>query len=282
MSEILDALKKLDREKSSRRNGTAKIAVEILRPDLPRPGKRLLLYVTIISLIAIAAAGITYAVMVGLGFLPKSPPHARVNPPAPALQVAPPSMEPVAPSKSTPPLNVSPSAPTQQVAPPLRGSEVSPKSSSPVRVPPLPPTQQVAPPSIEPAVPSKSTPPAPVDPLAAPLPRDAPGGISQVPAKIQSPVEKETSGNTIPVEPGVASENATAIAGQSPRGSATTPPSLKITVLVWDEDPSKRWAMINGVKTPEGSVIEGVKVVEINPTGVRFFHNGRHFEISMN
>ena len=39
MSLILDALKKLDREKSSRRNGTANIAVEILRPDAPVPRK---------------------------------------------------------------------------------------------------------------------------------------------------------------------------------------------------------------------------------------------------
>ncbi len=40
--------------------------------------------------------------------------------------------------------------------------------------------------------------------------------------------------------------------------------------------------MINGMKTIQGSVIEGVKVEEISLTGVRFFHNGRHFEISMN
>ena len=67
MSLILDALKKLDREKSSRRNGTANIAAEILKPSMSRPGKRILRYFTTISLTAIAAAAITYAAMGGFG-----------------------------------------------------------------------------------------------------------------------------------------------------------------------------------------------------------------------
>jgi len=62
MSVILDALKKLDREKSSRRSATANIAVEILSPDLPRPGKRIPLYAAIALLASIATAAITYSV----------------------------------------------------------------------------------------------------------------------------------------------------------------------------------------------------------------------------
>jgi hypothetical protein len=79
MSVILDALKKLDREKSSRRSGTANIALEILKSDLPRPGKRIPLYVAIGLLISIATAAITYSVMVKGGFLLKSPPPAANN-----------------------------------------------------------------------------------------------------------------------------------------------------------------------------------------------------------
>jgi general secretion pathway protein B len=124
MSEILDALKKLDREKATRRNGTANIAVEILTPGLPRPGKKLFLYVTIVSLTAIAAAVITYAVIVTLGILPESPPPARVNPPAPTQQVPPASVEPATPSKPTPPVSMNRSAPTQQAAPAPREPEV--------------------------------------------------------------------------------------------------------------------------------------------------------------
>jgi general secretion pathway protein B len=276
MSEILDALKKLDREKATRRNGTANIAVEILTPGLPRPGKKLFLYVTIVSLTAIAAAVITYAVIVTLGILPESPPPARVNPPAPTQQVPPASVEPATPSKPTPPVSMNRSAPTQQAAPAPREQEVPSESSSPVRVSPLPPVEQVASAPIESAVPPKSTPPATMAPSAAQ------GEISQVPAKVQRPVEKEASPNAISADPGVSSGTAKTITGQSLSGSATTPPSLKITVIVWDEDPSKRWAMINGMKITQGSVIEGVKIEEIRLTGVRFFHNGRSFEIPMN
>ena len=67
MSVILDALKKLEREKSSRRSGAANIAFEILKPDLPRPGKRIPLYVAIAFLTSIATAAITYSVMVKSG-----------------------------------------------------------------------------------------------------------------------------------------------------------------------------------------------------------------------
>jgi hypothetical protein len=64
-------------------------------------------------------------------------------------------------------------------------------------------------------------------------------------------------------------------------GTSSTPPSIKISAIVWYQDPSLRFAMINGVKATEGSVVEGVKVVEINPTSVRFFHNDQYFEISL-
>ncbi len=63
MSLILDALKKLDREKSTRRDGNANIAAGILRPAPPRPGRKNRLYVIALSLSALAAAGVTYAVM---------------------------------------------------------------------------------------------------------------------------------------------------------------------------------------------------------------------------
>lgn len=216
MSVILDALRKLDREKSSRRNGTGHIAVEILRPDLPRSGKKIPVYIITVSLTAIAAVAITYALMSELGFL----------------------------SKSSPPVPVSLLAPSQRAAP-------APLSGAPVR--------------------------------------DAQDEISRVPPKIETPAgskptetssgEKKTERNVVSEEANVAPENTRKTPEHSPTGSAATPPSLKISAIVWYEDPSKRFAMINGTITTEGSLIEGVKVVEINPTGVRFLHNGQYFEI---
>ena len=224
MSLILDALKKLDREKSSRRNAAANIAIEILRPDLPRPGKRTPLYFAAISLTAVATAAITYAV-VELGFLSKSSPPTPMNPPAPSQQVAP-----------------------------------APLSHEPVR--------------------------------------DTRDEISRVAPKIQIPaeskkpesfpVEKEVDRKVIPEEASVApekrkipTEQTPPSPQQTPKESPTTPPSLKISAIVWYEEPSRRFAMINGTITYEGSVIEGVKVEEIYSNRVRFSYNGRPFEISI-
>lgn len=216
MSVILDALRKLDREKSSRRNGTAPIAVEILRPDLSRPGKKIPVYLAAVSLTAMAAAAITYVLVSAPGFL----------------------------SKSSPPVPVS-----------------------------LPPSSQQA---------------TPVPPSREPV-RDAQGEVSRVSPKIETPTgrkptetssgEKKTNRNVISEEANVAPANTKKTVEHTPTGSATTPPSLKISAIVWYEDPSKRFAMINGTITTEGSLIEGVKVVEINPTAVRFLHNGQYFEI---
>ena len=223
MSVILDALKKLDREKSSRRSGTADIALEILRPDLPRPGKRIPLYVAIAFLTCIATAAITYSGMVKSGFLLKSPPPAAVNPPA---------------------LN-------QQVAPV----------------------------------------PIPSEPA-----RDTRDEISPVPPKIQSPVksrkpeaasvenkgdEKKLNQNVSPRKADIAVEKTKMPPEHTPKGSATASPSLNISAIVWYEEPSKRFAMINGLIVAEGAVVEGMKVEEIYPDRVRFLHDGQYFEISI-
>jgi hypothetical protein len=53
MSQILDSLKKLDREKSSRQDEAANVAAEILRANLPRPAKRILQYSAAVSLTAV-------------------------------------------------------------------------------------------------------------------------------------------------------------------------------------------------------------------------------------
>ena len=79
MSIILDALKKLDREKLSRRGGMANIAVEILRPDPHRPVKGNSLYFAVISLTAVATVAITYIAMVKFDFISKSSPPPRAT-----------------------------------------------------------------------------------------------------------------------------------------------------------------------------------------------------------
>jgi len=219
MSVILDALRRLDREKSSRRSGTANIAVEILKPEQSRPRKKKVQYVAAVSLTAIAAAAITYALMSGPGSVRKPSPAVSVSRPAPIAESAP------------------------------------------------------APISREPG-------------------RKAQDEISQLPRKIESPVVSKptepSSGEkkVEKVERNVISEETDTTHGGTKKalehartGPATAPPSLAISAIVWYEEPSKRFAMINGTISTEGSLVEGVKVEEITPTTVRFSHNGQYFEI---
>jgi general secretion pathway protein B len=253
MSVILDVLRKLDREKSSRRSAAANIALEILKPDPPRSQKRNPLYFATVGLTALAAAAITYALM-GSGFLSKSPSPKPVNPPTTSQEIATTPRDPVSLPKSSLPPAKSPPAPSQRVAP---------------------------------------------DPPPLESGRDAREGISRVPPEVRtpaenkipaiSPVDKETSKSVIlekaNVAPKINSEELTESTPtppqKAPGTSVVTPPSLKISAIIWYEDPSKRFAMINDTMTHEGSVIEEVMVEEIYPNRVRFSHNGRHFEISV-
>jgi hypothetical protein len=259
MSVILDVLRKLDREKPSRRDETPNIAVEILRPDLPRSGRRISLYVGIISLTAIATAVITFGFMKEFGYLSKSSPPAPVTPTAPGRQAEPAPLELGVQTKSSPPAPVSPSASSQQVAP-------APLSREPVRE-----TKE----DISKVVPKTDTPP-----------ESKVSGETKVPVESKPsaapPDEKKASQSVIPekkeVVPGGTSKKST----ETPVSeSATSPPSLKLSAIVWYEDPSMRFAIVNGLKAVEGSLIEGVKVVEIHPTRVRFLHNNQYFEVSI-
>lgn len=221
MSVILDALRKLDREKSSRRSGTANIAVEILKPDLPRSAKRVPLYVTVAFLTALATAAITYSVVVQGGRLSKSSP---------------------------PPVMSSPVANQEAVSVTFPSETVGGDRDEIIPVPP------------ETQTPVKSKKPA------APL-AESKGD------------EIKMKQNVSVKEADIAPEKPTIPSGPPVREFATTLPSLNISAIVWYEEPSKRFAMINGLIVTEGSVVEGMKVETIYPDRVRFLHRNQHLEI---
>jgi hypothetical protein len=274
MSIILDALKKLDRERSCPPDGPPDIDIEILRSDPPPRGKRVPLYFATVFLTAIAAIAITYAVVVWFGLPSKSRPPASVNSSAPKQQAKPASPEASSPSKPRSPASVISLSPKQQVKAASPEANSTPKSGPPTSVSSSAPSQQVipAPPSHEPT-------------------RASGEETGQEPSKIQNPpekkdpvtslAEKKEGQNVIPEEAGIVLGNKGKGVGPTPSGSATVPPSLRITVIGWDEDPSKRFAFINGMMVHEGDIIEEAKVVEINPKRVRFLQNGQYFEIPM-
>jgi general secretion pathway protein B len=221
MSVILDALKKLDREKSSRRSGTADIAVEILRPDLPRPMKRAPLYVAIAFFIAIVTAAVTYGVMVKGGPPSKPSPPLAMNPPVPHPEAAPVTLlsEPIRNGRD------------EAIPPP-------PETQTPVK------GKKPAAPSVE----SKGD-----------------------ETKIKQNVTVKGADH--------APEKAKIAPEPPPREPTATFPSLNISAIVWYEERSKRFAMINGLIVTEGSDIEGMKVEEIYPDRVRFLHRNQRLEI---
>jgi hypothetical protein len=238
MSLILDALRKLDLEKSSLRNRTVNIAAEILSPPLPPPRRKMWIYFTAIFLTAVATAAITYAV------ISKTPPPAAIKPTASNPRVTP---DPVshasvrdtrdkvipdsaiikAPLKSTKPVEAKKPAESKTPA-------ESNKQPVEVKIPALSPSQETVSPEV--------------------VREEAP----VVPQDVRKPPE------------------------QTERKPAVTPASLRLSGIVWSEEPSKRLAVINGTVTTEGYVFEGMKVVEIHPDHVLLLLNDQPFKLSLN
>ena len=313
MSLILDALKKLDRERASRRQGMPDLAAEVLRTDSAQPRKKVRMYLLAVSLTALATAGITYAIIGKPAFLSISPSPSAGIPPAPGKQVALASPETGPQAKPPAPVPVIPPAPGQKDSPTLPALDSPAKSSPPA--PTTPKKREAA--SVRSGAPSKPSPPAParppapgrrvatVTPKPSPPAKPSPGTTSSLSASVDkvppSPPESGVSAqssssapahppesshrNEIPkgtsretkVPPGKVSKPGESVAGSS----AVDPPPLKISGIVWNEEPSSRRAVINGTLLSEGSAIEGVKVVEIFPTKVRFLYQGAYFEKSI-
>ena len=253
MSLILDALKKLDREKKPlTRSGGADIAVDILRSDSPRPRRGILPYLAAAFFAAFVAAAITYSMMGKPGLSPQasSPsPTAPVTAPAAIPPVASPASQAESPTKPSPSPPVNPAATNQQI--------LSLPAAASQRV----------------------------------QGRDARDEISTAPPKASHPmesgkpsaslVEKNASLPGSSKEMKIPPKIANKTAEPAPKEPAAAPPSLKLSGILWYENPYMRRAVINGMALPEGSVIEGVKVLEIHPARVRLSHNGRSFDLPM-
>lgn len=60
-------------------------------------------------------------------------------------------------------------------------------------------------------------------------------------------------------------------------------PPLRVDVHVYDEDPARRWVMVNGNKAVEGTTLaEGPRVAEIAPDGIVFDFRGRSARFPLN
>lgn len=281
MSLILDALKKLDREKSTRRDRATNIAADILGPDLPRPGKRITLYVATVFLTAVAATVITYAVIAQLGFLSKSssPSPVKSQEPGGHIASALPSREPVRDDRRQMG-RVSPSVQTSaetkktaevQSPPETRQTAAAPPSREPVRDDRRK-MSRVSPGIRRPAEirkPAESQSPAETRQVA-PTPlsrepvredRDEPGRVVpkiEKPAEIRKPAESESPGdgkksvtslgekkasqNVVSEKGDITPRGAEKTAERVPNLSAAAPSSLKISGIDHGQRQERSWS----------------------------------------
>ena len=263
MSVILDALKKLDRERLSRRNKPPNIAAEILRADLSHPRKRNALYFVAIS---IATAAITYVALTQFGLLLKPSPPVSVDSPASSRKASSAPAEIGSLQESSLPAVVNPPSTPKQASHAPVGSGLS-TSSPPADVSPPKPSQS----------------PEQVRGSRSETIRAAPKIESDAENKPPSVSvgDKKTSPSLISEEGKGAPVSTVKPPERAPVQSATTSTSLRISGIIWSEEPSRRVAVINGMSINEGEIIEGAKVVEILPTRVRFFQNNQSFEIPL-
>ncbi|RPJ41053.1 MAG: hypothetical protein EHM27_06885 [Deltaproteobacteria bacterium] len=272
MSLILDALKKLDREKAFIRKVTANIADEILKSDPVRPRKKIPLYFAGGLLTVCATAALTYVVTVNLGFLAKTAPPASTSPPGidRHIESPPPPQEPTRGAQEgiLPPLPKGQGF-AESKKPSGTDSSPAPKSGFPKQADPR---VEIPPSSGEPAreAPEKIPAPSAKDPNFAESRKSSP-----------LPVEKKAGQNIGTEGAGAGSADAKKAAENRLSQSGTSPSALRLTGIVWSEDPSGRYAVINGAILTEGAEIQGIKVVEILPSRVRFMDHGRPFEIQL-
>lgn len=217
MSLILDALKKLDRERNAGSAGKRDITGEILKAGDPPRRSGLLPLMLALGVTASVAALVTFLVIGGSG--PRTGDEPPTSAAAPARQAA-----------TTPPPSV-PAAVANKPAPP-----------------------RVASPGIPPD--------------AASLARQQPGtakGNGETSAGGRTPGRDETAGKL----------------SARPEAGTASRPAVKISGIVWQEEPSERKAMINGKVARIGDTVDGMRILEINPSHVKLSFDGKSFKAGM-
>jgi hypothetical protein len=327
MSLILDALKKLDRERHSRKTRKVDIAAEIVKPDSPRLEKKALKYGAAVVLSALVATAITYAVLTEFVIPKKSSLPGPAIPSKSEQQVATASLpresvradreaisqpSPIIPdqekNKKTPVSESAISSGVIEKKPSTQKVETAPEPKKSVRVdrgeisqPPRSIRDQskskrplVSTPAIPAGVIAANPPTQKAEP--APKPQESDhvdrGEINQPSRSI--PEQRESNRNQTALEEKKAAQpiipreaaGAPRSTGEPTKAAQSsldpTAQSLKLSAILWSDNPSERRAAINGMVLAEGATIEGVKVIAINPSSVRLMSNKGVFELSIN
>jgi general secretion pathway protein B len=278
MSAILEALKKLDREKSLRGSRTPDIGTEILKAVPSRSGKKIWAY---LAVVIVLTATLTYAAFVRFGASAKSTPSGAVSAPVQGQVVSSPSATPA--PKSLPSVSVS-SRPAGKDVFPSR-SLSGPKAPVSPPAPSSQPLQEVSASPAQPAPTATLSPPKPEQVSPPPPPPEPARAAQDDPALVRPKAESAGDAQNPPTAgaekrmPQPIMRGLPEKADKPPKASVAESLTIKITGIVWSQEPTERLAVINGVTVTEGETIEGVKVVEILPSRVRFLDDTSPFEI---
>ncbi len=279
MSIVLDALRKLDRERSFRHNRSREIPLDKLRGGASRRRTQIPYW----------AFGIIAVMIVGISIILTTYPIFFSEPRRSLIKVAGPPQD-VPPSEQPPLLTESGPSSTRTSVQDQNLSSTSdlPRPLPPTDVPTYPDskkTQKASPGSFTrkaapaeskemtktaaPQVRIRADEKAPVIPRA--VEKSSPGQIPENPA-LSMPARALPAAPVMPQEPS---------ALLPPREPAPSPSTLKVWAIVWDKDPAVRMVVINGKFLNEGDSFEGIKVMEILPERVRLLREGRPFELAI-
>jgi len=247
MSSILEALKKLEDEKTQRQSGGVPIASRVVRSrrEKQRPKWHLLLEMTAVAAVAVLA---TYLIIGGRSTPPKS---GEEMPAVENMQPAPHPQTLTAP-------------PPQTLTGPHSQTLTAPHPQTHTALQPQRPTTPAPPPRMEPSV--QPTPKRTIRALPSPspvLPKETPSIDMHYPQTQASPPPPPS----FPPPPG--------------QDAKQIGPSLTLSGIGWRKDSADRLAIVNGRPVREGETIDGARVEEIYPDRVRFSVGDRTVEVSL-
>lgn len=276
MSSILKALRKLEEERASRRDGGLDIARDILRrpPSRRRPSPwRHSATISLLTVLLLGAGA--WGVIQRLAPIPL--PVEGVGeertvspPPAPEPVSSPPAAEtPFAPPANRLALVQAEPEIVEETIDDRPTARVGEKVSTRPAVPPPKPVSERSP-----RLPAESSARIAVS-LPAPPPRStAPLSVPAAPAPTSAAPREPESTSAAPV-----------VAPSLPKPADQAPvpvrPSLVVSGIAFHDDPDARLAIVNDLPVMRGTSVEGAMVEEILPDRVRFSLDGKSFEVRM-
>jgi general secretion pathway protein B len=251
MSYILDALRKAERDRNlGRTPSLGDVTAPVARPPSRRPSNRTLGLIALVAVLLICTIALWPR---RPATQPSVPPPATVAAAQP-VPVAPPPVvaAPLAPEPASPP-----EAPAA-AADGMIAEDVPADSIDDLMAEPEAPAEEADATDAQASAPA--TPPAAVSPESIPTVSDpAPGPKSEPPA-----IDEAATTPGVPLLRDMPADY---------RGAF---PELRVDVHVYDEDPARRWVLINGHKAVEGATLaEGPTVSRITPEGIVFDFRGR-------